>query len=102
MEESAFHVGDSAVFADHFVVGSADGRRRFCVLDGTDAWHELALLSRPKNPARPLPVCRGAAARRPFECISRPFVKYRCSSSRSSGAILNAVPITPFPSLWKG
>src|SRR3972149_4452551 len=94
MKESAFHVGDSAVFSDHFVVGRADGGRCFRVFDGTDAWHELALLSRPNNPARPLPVCRGATARRPFEYISRPFVKYRCSSSRSSGAILNATPVT--------
>src|SRR3972149_4656845 len=92
MEESAFHVGDSAVFSDHFVVGRADGARCFRVLDGTDAWRDLALLSPPKNPARPLLVRRGAAARRPFEYISRPFVKYRCSSSRSFGAILNAVP----------
>src|SRR3989337_4567933 len=45
MEQSAFHVGYATVFTDYFVVGGAHAGRCFRVLDGTDAWHGLALLS---------------------------------------------------------
>src|SRR3990172_2116446 len=80
MEQSAFHVGYAAVFTDYFVVGGAHAGRRPRIIDGTDAWHGLALLSLGGNVLAGVPEREDAPTLRIY--IPSHFVMYRCSNWR--------------------